>query len=116
MADLNVFKTVAQTVADSNQHPDIIIYSAPVNYTGIVLSTQVANVDADSDVDLTFTYHDSGADPGTELLKDFTIPTGDATNATAGKLVVQASHYLKMRSSKTDSLKVILGVLESLNG
>ena len=53
MAELNVFKTVAETIAITNDS----IYAAPTNYTGIVLSTQVANVDADSDVTLTFTYY-----------------------------------------------------------
>jgi len=112
MAELNVFKTIAETVNNTAT----TIYTAPVNYTGIVLSTQVANVDPDSDVNLTFTYHDSATSPGVELLKDFTIPKGDACNATAGKLVIQTTHYLKMQSSKSNSLKVILGVLESLNG
>jgi len=111
MAELNVFKTVAETIAITNDS----IYAAPINYTGIVLSTQVANVDADSDVTLTFTYHDS-ANNATELLKDFTIPIGDAVNATAGKLVIQTGHHLKMQASKANSLKVVLGVLESLNG
>jgi len=112
MAELNVFKTVAETVNNTAT----TIYTAPQNYTGIVLSTQVANVDPDSDVNLTFTYHDSANSPGVELLKDFTIPVGDACNATAGKLVIQTTHYLKMEASKSNSLKVILGVLESLNG
>jgi hypothetical protein len=113
MAELNVFKTVAETI--NNVSADSI-YAAPVNYTGIVLSTQVANVDPDSDVSLTFTYHDSASSPGVELLKDFVIPKGDAMNATAGKLVIQTQHYLKMQASKANSLKVVLGVLESLNG
>jgi len=112
MAELNVFKTIAETISNSAT----TIYTAPVTYTGIVLSTQVANVDPDSDVDLTFTYHDSASSPGVELLKDFTIPRKDAANATAGKLVIQTGHFLKMEASKANSLKVVLGVLESLNG
>ena len=34
MAELNVFKTVAETIAITNDS----IYAAPINYTGIVLS------------------------------------------------------------------------------
>jgi hypothetical protein len=113
MADLNVFKTVAKTIDNASADS---IYAAPINYTGIVLSTQVANTDPDSDVSLTFTYFDSASSPGTELLKDFVIPKGDAVNATAGKLVIQTQHYLTMQASKSNSLKVVLGVLESLNG
>ena len=108
MAELNVFKTVAKTIDNASADS---VYAAPINYTGIVLSTQVANTDPDSDVSLTFTYFDSASSPGTELLKDF-----DAVNATAGKLVIQTQHYLTMQASKANSLKVVLGVLESLNG
>lgn len=119
MADLNVFKTIAKTIPSSTQvsgGADPVLYTAPINYTGIVLSTQVANVDPDSDVTLTFTYYDSAAAAGTELLKEFTIPKNDAANATAGKLVIQTQHFLEMEASKANSLKVVLGILESLNG
>lgn len=115
MAELNVFKTVAQTIPSTTTGA-ATIYTAPINYTGIVLSTQVANVHPTDDVNLTFTYYDSASSPGTELLKDFTIPSGDAINATAGKLVIQTQHFLKMEASQGSSLKVVLGVLESLNG
>jgi hypothetical protein len=72
MAELNVFKTVTKTIDTSNQ----TIYTAPSSYTGIVLSTQIANA-SDSDATLTFT---------------------------------------KMVSNKDNKLKLVMGILESLNG
>jgi len=111
MADLNVFKTITKTIDTSNQ----TIYTAPTNYTGIVLSTQIANA-SDSDATLTFTYQDSASASAVELLYQFDIPANDAANGTTGKLVVSANGILKMTSNKDNKLKLVMGVLESLNG
>ncbi len=111
MAELNVFKTVTHSVQDSSQ----TVYTAPINYTGIVLSTQVANV-SDSTHTLTFTYQDSASGPATEILSQFSVPGRDAVGATSGKLVVGSGGVLKMISGGQNKLKAVIGVLESLNG
>jgi len=111
MADLNVFKTVTKSIDTSNQ----TIYTAPSNYTGIVLSTQIANA-SDSDATLTFTYQDSASAAAVELLSQFDIPSRDTANGSVGKLVITANGILKMTSNKDDKLKLVMGVLESLNG
>jgi|11BtaG_2_1085332.scaffolds.fasta_scaffold03272_2 hypothetical protein len=111
MAELNVFKTVTKTIDTSNQ----TIYTAPSSYTGIVLSTQIANA-SDSDATLTFTYQDSASASAVELLYQFDIPANDAANGTMGKLVVSSNGILKMVSNKDNKLKLVMGILESLNG
>ena len=111
MAELNVFKTFTKTIDTSNQ----TIYTAPANYTGIVLSTQIANA-SDSDANLTFTYHDSASATGVELLSQFDIPSRDTANGSTGKLVIQSNGALKMVSDKDNKLKLVMGILESLNG
>lgn len=111
MADLNVFKTITKTIDTSTQ----TVYTAPTNYTGIVLSTQIANA-SDSDATLTFTYHDSASATGVELLSQFDIPSRDTANGTVGKLVVTTGGVLKMVSNKDNNLKLVMGVLESLDG
>ncbi len=111
MAELNVFKTVTKTIDTSNQ----TIYTAPSSYTGIVLSTQIANA-SDSDATLTFTYQDSASASAVELLYQFDIPSNDAANGTMGKLVVSSNGILKMVSNKDNKLKLVMGILESLNG
>ena len=111
MADLNVFKTITKSIDTSNQ----TIYTAPSNYTGIVLSTQIANA-SDSDATLTFTYQDSASASAVELLYQFDIPANDAANGSTGKLVVSSNGILKMTSNKDDKLKLVMGILESLNG
>jgi len=111
MAELNIFKTVTHSVQNSLTS----VYTAPSNYTGIVLSTQVTNV-SDSTHTLTFTYQDSASGVATEILSQFSIPGRDALGATSGKLVVTTGGILKMSSSGTDKLKAVVGILESLNG
>jgi len=111
MPELNIFKTITKSIDTSNQ----TIYTAPSNYTGIVLSTQVANA-SDSDATLTFTYQDSAAASAIELLYQFDIPSRDTANASVGKLVIESNGILKMTSDKDDKLKLVMGILESLNG
>ena len=111
MPELNIFKTITKSIDTSNQ----TIYTAPTNYTGIVLSTQVANA-SDSDATLTFTYQDSATASAIELLYQFDIPSRDTANASVGKLVIEANGILKMTSNKDDKLKLVMGILESLNG
>jgi hypothetical protein len=111
MADLNVFRNLSETIGASLE----TVYTAPANYTGIVLSSQVTNA-SDSDIELTFTIQDSAADSAVELLSQFTVPGRDSLNATSGKLVVTANGILKMQASKANKLKAVIGVLESLDG
>ena len=112
MADLNVFRTVTHSVQDSSS----TVYTAPDGYTGIILSTQVANA-SDSTHWLDLTIQDSAAAPEiNELLSQFDIPGRDAVSATSGKTVVTTGQVLKMRSSGQNKLKATIGILESLNG
>ena len=111
MAELNVFKTITKSIDTTNQ----TIYTAPSNYTGIVLSTQITNA-SDSDATVTFNYHDSTGASGIELLSQFDIPSRDTANGSVGKLVITADAVLKMQSNKDDKLKLVMGILESLNG
>jgi hypothetical protein len=113
MAELNVFRTIKKSLTGGVD----TVYTAPTNYTGIILSTQITNA-SDSDVNLTFTIHDSAAAAtGIELLSQFTIPGRDTANGSVGKLVVTTGGVLKMEASgAADTLKVVVGVLESLDG
>lgn len=111
MADLNVFRTVTHSVQDSSA----TVYTAPDGYTGIILSTQVANA-SDSTHWLTLTIQDSASSSPNELLSQFEVPGRDAAAATAGKTVVTTGQILKMQSSGQNKLKATIGILESLNG
>lgn len=111
MAELNVFRTITKSVGGSSE----TVYTAPTNYTGIVLSTQVTNA-SDSDHTLSITYHDSSGAAGIELLSQFDIPKRDTAQATSGKLVITTGSFLKFEASASDKLKAVIGILESQNG
>lgn len=111
MAELNVFRTITKSVGNSSE----TVYTAPANYTGIVLSTQVTNA-SDSDHTLSITYHDSAGATGVELLSQFDIPGRDTAQATTSKLVITTGSSLKFEASQADKLKAVIGILESQNG
>ena len=108
-AVLNVFKTVTAELTTSEAE----LYVAPVGYTSIVLMAQVSNV-VSTAVTVTVSHYFSSTT--TELLKDFSIPGNDAVSATTGKLVLEEGHSVKALASEDNSVKIVLSVLETLNG
>ena len=56
-AQVNVFKTITQTVGIST----VGIYTAPVAYTGVVLLSQVTNTSGTTET-ISFGYRRSGVD------------------------------------------------------
>ena len=109
MPALNVFKTITKDLTTTTQ----IIYTAPGGYTGIVLMAQIANVGTAT---ATTTVYLSKSGVDTELVKDFSIPKGDASSVTTGKLVLESDSILKVVASANNVLKLTLSILESANG
>ena len=106
---LNVFKTVTAELTTS----PATLYTAPAGYTSVILMAQISNVTASS-AKVTFSHY-SGTTT-TELLKDFGVPSNDAASATTGKLVIQTGDSIQASSDTANALKVVLSVLETLNG
>lgn len=106
---LNVFKTVTSVLTTSST----TLYTAPTGYTGIILMAQVSNVTTTTKT-VTFSHFAGSTD--TELLKDFSIPGNDAVSATTGKLILEEGQSIKALASANSSVKVVLSILESLNG
>lgn len=107
---LNVFKTVTASLTTSSA----TLYTAPSGYTTIVLMAQVSNTTSTSKT-VTFSHYD-GTSTTTELLKDFSVPGNDAVSATTGKLVLEQGQSIRAFASANTSLKVVLSILETLNG
>ena len=105
---LNVFQTVTAVVSTS----EVVVYTAPVGYTGVVLLAQVANIGATSQ-DVTLTHRRSSTD--TEMLKEFPISGNDTANLLAGKLVLESGDKLVLSGSDASNLKFIASILETLN-
>lgn len=106
---LNVFKTVTAELTTSSA----TLYTAPTGYTTVILMAQISNVTTSS-AKVTFSHFDGSTT--TELLKDFGVPANDAASATTGKLVIQTGNSITASSDTGSALKVVLSVLETLNG
>jgi hypothetical protein len=107
---LNVFKTVAVPVTDS----DSVLYTAPAGVTSIVLMAQCTNV-TDSDGKVTFSHYDTSTTTQTELVKNFDIAPFDANPLITGKLVLEETDSVKAAADRNGQLKLTLSILESIN-
>jgi ferric-dicitrate binding protein FerR (iron transport regulator) len=106
---LNTFKTRTAVLTMS----DAEIYVAPANYTSIIIMAQVSNV-ADTAVSVTVS-HRAGA-TNTQLVQGFSIPVNDSASVITGKLVLEAGQSVRASASAESSAKIILSILETLNG
>lgn len=107
---LNVFKTVTAELTTSN----VVLYTAPTGFTGIILMAQITNVTGSS-ATTTFSHFKTVGAVETELVKDFEIAPNDALNAITGKLILEDGDSVKGSASVDSTLKITLSVLESLN-
>ena len=110
---LNTFKTKTAVLTTSDEQ----VYIAPAGITSIVIMAQVSNITS-SAVSATV-YHRSGSGAGatdTELIKGFSIPGNDAASVITGKLVLETGQSVRALASANSSAKIILSILETLNG
>lgn len=106
---LNTFKTITAVLTTDLT----TIYTAPANYTGIVLMAQIANV-SNSAVPTTAGLYNGST--FTELISEYFIPANDSVSVTQGKLVLESGFTFKASASVNSSCKIILSVLETANG
>lgn len=110
MASLNEFKTKTGVLTTTES----VIYTAPSNYTTVVLMAQAANVTSTTD-DVTFVYRDTDTSTDTELVKEFQIPGADSASLITGKLVVESGNSIVAVAGSNNSIKITLSLLETLN-
>jgi hypothetical protein len=103
---LNTFISVAANVTTDSE----IIYTCPVETTAIILLAQATNINSTDAGNITF-Y--SSVNGGTELVKDFTIPVGDAAGLLSGKLVIEAGQSIGCLANANSVLKLTLSILET---
>lgn len=108
--ELNVFKTATAVLSTT----PTVIYTAPADYTGIILMAQISNVTT-STAAATVEHVSVDNLTLTELIKDFEIPGNDAASATTGKLILETGQKLRVSASANNALKVTLSILESAN-
>jgi hypothetical protein len=105
---LNVFKTITQVVPEAQ----IVVYTAPIGYTGVVLLSQIANIGSNSQT-ATFIHRRSSTD--TEIVKNYPIAANDTLSLLSGKLVLESGDRLLVYGSSATDLKFIASILETLN-
>ncbi len=104
-SQINTFKSYAVDVTTSAN----TFYTTPIDATTIVLLAQATNVGG-SDANVTFYTSMNG---NTEIVKDFTIPVGDAAGLISGKLVLEAGNSLGVLSSANSTIKLTVSILET---
>jgi hypothetical protein len=103
---LNTFISVAANVTTVAS----TVYTCPAETTGIVLLAQATNINSSDAGNITF-Y--SSVNGNTELVKDFTIPVGDAAALLSGKLVIEAGQSIGCSANANSVLKLTLSILET---
>ena len=109
---LNLFKTITKIAETS----PVVVYTAPVGYTGVVLLGQVANISSSTYTD-TFSHRrtTAGNTVTTEIVKDFAIPGNDSVSLIQGKLTLESGDALVLSSNDSTNIKFIGSILETLN-
>jgi hypothetical protein len=104
------FKNAKYSLTDTDNET---VYTCPAATTAIVFGCQVANVHASDSATIQVSWtDDSDSDAETELLENATVITGQAIQAIAGKLVLEAGDTLKAKASAGNVLKISAAILE----
>jgi hypothetical protein len=109
---LNVFKTVTAVATTT----PVGIYTAPVGYTGVVLLANASN-NGNTTQTVYFSHQRTvnGIAVTTEILPNHPIPSNDASNLLAGKLVLESGDVLVFSASNNTDIKFLGSILETLN-
>ena len=107
-AAVNQFKTITHIVGLTT----VGIYTAPVGYTGVVLLSQVTNMNVSTQT-ISLSYSRNGTD--TEIVKDLAVPPNDTANLLPGKLVIETGDSLTIVGSTATGLKYLSSILETSN-
>ena len=103
----NVQRNNVSTIAST-------LYTAPSNTTTIIIGMTAANILSNSNINFSATLHDSAGAPGTYIVKNATIAPGGALVPIGGdqKVIMETGHFIKASSSDSDSVDVILSIVE----
>jgi hypothetical protein len=133
---LNTFKTKTTKLTSATAYTNYTagmqtstVYTAPIGVTAIILMAQVANLSTLTQT-CSFVHHrnrpvlrdaqgNGGQDGNVDsyLVKNFEIPGGDAATVLTGKLILEQLDSVRAYnlSSSTQSLQLVLSVLETAN-
>jgi len=108
LVPLNTFKTATTVVTDT----DTLVYQAPLGTATVVLLAQFANINTQGKtVNVSANIYRAGQN--TEIIKDFSIPVGDAASILTGRLVLEEGNRLYCRANGTNMCKLVFSYLET---
>jgi len=106
---LNIFRTISGDIRAAGDE----VYTAPVNYSAIILSAQICNITGTTQtVSMSVLNPDSSE---TALIKNFEIPGNDSASALVGKLVLETGYGLVVSAGADNACTLVLSILESKN-
>ncbi len=105
-SSINTFKSYAVDVTTVST----TFYTTPLATTTIVLLAQATNVGA-SDANVTFS---TSINTNTEIVKDYTIPVGDAAGLLTGKLVLEPGVTMSVVGNANSTIKLTVSILETI--
>jgi len=131
---LNSFKTKTTVLTTSSTYfsPTIggstsTVYTAPIGVTSIILMAQCSNLTNNTQY-VSFVHHRNrpvladaqgngaqAANVDSYLVKDFSIPAGDAGTVLSGKLVLESLDSLRAYSLSSGTVQLVLSILETAN-
>lgn len=106
---LNTFRTITRNLTSTVQ----TLYTCPTGVTGIVLMAQVSNVSANTTGRVTFTHVRQRTD--TQLVKNCPVPIEDARSVLTGRLVLEEGDRITVIADASNTLQIIMSVVESAN-
>ena len=103
----NVLKNKISTTAST-------VYTTPSATKTIIIGTTAANTLSNSNINFSMTLHDSAGAGGVHVVKNATIAPGGSLVPVGGeqKIILEAGHFVKASSSDSDSVDVILSIVE----
>ena len=105
---LNTFKTTTVTVTDQ----DVLVYQASIGISTVVLMAQFANINTQGKtVNVSANIYRGGTN--TEIIKDFSIPVGDAASVLTGRLVLEEGNRFYCRANGNFMAKLVFSYLET---
>ena len=109
----NTFKLKTKAGIDASL---VTVYTVPSSTTAVIIGLTIANIKGASitaDAKIVSDTSDTETNADVYLAKDIPLPTGSSVEVMAGnKIVLQATDEVWVTGSATDSVDVILSIME----
>jgi hypothetical protein len=90
------------------------LYTTPGATTTIIIGMTAANILENNNINFSATVHDSASAPGVHIVKNAAVAPGGSLVPIGGdqKVILETGHFIKASSSDSDSVDLILSIVE----